>query len=114
MATLVPQFTHRDANNSTVEHVVDHVVHIASLVGYDHIGLGTDFAGTPWTVPGVDDIAKLPVLVAAMLRRGIARADVEKILGLNVIRVLADVERVARELRSEPALEDVIEPIVED
>ena len=109
MVTLVPQFAHADPAAANVHHVVDHILYVAERIGYDHLGLGTDFDGTPRTVAGVSDVAQLPTLVAEMLRRGITRPDVEKILGLNVIRVLAEVERVARELRHEPALEDKIE-----
>jgi membrane dipeptidase len=73
--------------------LVDHIEHVAKVAGPDHTCLGSDFDGVPATPVGLDTVAKLPDLTAALLARGMSPADVEKILGANVLRVLEANER---------------------
>lgn len=79
--------------------LVEHIEHIASVAGIDHVGLGSDFDGLPTleSVPaGMDDVAALPNLTAELVRRGHSDDDVRKILGENLLRVMREVERAAR------------------
>jgi membrane dipeptidase len=94
--------------NSTLEHVVTHIVYIGSLIGYEHVGLGSDFDGIPTTPKGLEDVSKFPDLVAELLRRGVSDEDAAKVVGGNVLRVWRDVENVAREMQNagEQPLED--------
>jgi membrane dipeptidase len=69
--------------------VVDHIDHIVKLAGVECVGIGSDYDGIPATPNGLDDVSQLPNLTAELLRRGYTPADVEKILGGNVLRVLA-------------------------
>jgi len=69
--------------------LVDHIDHVAKVAGIDHVCLGSDFDGVPATPAGLEDTSKLPALTAELRRRGYGPADVEKILGGNVLRVLA-------------------------
>lgn len=80
---------------SHLDHIVDHILHVARLIGYDHIGLGSDFDGMFSAVNGIDDVSHYPALVARLLERGIDRINVQKILGLNIIRVLEQVEAIS-------------------
>jgi membrane dipeptidase len=68
--------------------VADHIQHIAKAAGIDHVCLGSDFDGIPVTPRGVEDVSKLPALTAELLRRGMSEADVDKVLGGNLLRVL--------------------------
>src|SRR2546426_850744 len=68
--------------------LVDHIDHVAKVAGVDHVCLGSDFDGVAATPRGLENAAKLPALTAALRARGWAPADVEKILGGNVLRVL--------------------------
>ena len=88
-----------DPENSTLEHVVDHIVHIGELIGYDHVGLGSDFDGIPSTPKGLDDVSKFPDLVAELLRRDVSDKDASKVIGGNVLRVWRDVDKVATTLQ---------------
>jgi membrane dipeptidase len=94
--------------NSTLGHVVDHVVHIGELIGYDHVGFGSDFDGIASTPEGLDDVSKYPDLVAELLSRGVSDEDAAKVVGANLLRVWKDVDHVASELqkKGEPVLED--------
>jgi membrane dipeptidase len=73
--------------------LVDHIAHIAKIAGIEHVCLGSDFDGVPALPVGLENAAKLPALTAALLARGFSPADVGRILGGNVLRVLEANER---------------------
>ena len=78
----------------TWEKIVEHIDHAVKVAGADHVGLGSDFDGA--TMPlGMEDASKLPKITDALLKKGYADADIEKILGGNILRVMEQVERVA-------------------
>jgi len=58
-----------------------------SIVGEDHVSLGSDFDGGPTPPRGMHDISDLPVLTEAMLRRGWPEERIRKFLGANLLRV---------------------------
>lgn len=87
--------------NSTLERVADHIVYIGEKIGYDHVGIGTDFDGIESTPKGLEDVTKLPDLVAELLRRGVSESDMAKVVGGNVLRVWDEVEQVGLELRAQ-------------
>jgi membrane dipeptidase len=80
--------------------LIDHLDHIAKVAGVDHVGLGSDFNGTNFFPAGMDSAADLPKITQALLDRGYAPDDIKKILGGNMLRVLRDVERVSRDMRT--------------
>ncbi|HJZ78006.1 MAG TPA: dipeptidase [Vicinamibacterales bacterium] len=76
------------------EKIVEHIDHAVKVAGADHVGLGSDFDGA--TMPlGMEDASKLPKITDALLKKGYSDADVEKILGGNILRVMEQVEKVA-------------------
>jgi membrane dipeptidase len=78
----------------TWEKIVDHIDHAVKVAGADHVGLGSDFDGA--TMPlGMEDASKLPKITDALLKKGYSDADIEKILGGNILRVMEQVEHVA-------------------
>ena len=93
-----------------LEQLVDHAVHIAGLVGADHVGLGLDFADEgeeeydfygyderhyprpPWTWPrGMEWLDQCGDISAALRARGFSRDEVAGIMGTNFLRALTDV-----------------------
>jgi membrane dipeptidase len=75
----------------TWEQIVEHIDHAVRVAGIDHVGLGSDFDGA--TMPlGMEDASKLPRLTGALLDRGYSDADVTKILGENILRVMEQVQ----------------------
>lgn len=78
--------------------LIDHIDHIAKVAGVDHVGLGSDFDGVPILPVGMEDISRLPNITYELLRRGYSERDVRKILGENLLRVMAEAERVARKM----------------
>jgi membrane dipeptidase len=75
---------------ATVEDVADHVDHAVKIAGIDHVGIGSDFDGIAGTANGLEDISKMPNLVAILLQRGYAENDLKKILGGNFLRVVRE------------------------
>ncbi len=85
----------------TVADVADHIDHVVRLVGVDHVGIGSDFDGVFALPEGLQDVSMYPHLVAELLRRGYSEADIEKILGGNLLRVWEAVEAVATRLQQQ-------------
>jgi membrane dipeptidase len=82
-----------DLPKVTWEKIVEHIDHAAKTAGVDHVGLGSDFDGA--TMPlGMEDASKLPKITDALLKKGYSEADIEKILGGNILRVMEAVERL--------------------
>jgi len=69
--------------------VIDHIEHIARVAGVEHVCLGSDYDGIAIAPEGLDDVSKLPFVTEELLRRGFSESDVKKVLGENVLRVLA-------------------------
>ncbi len=79
--------------------IIEHIDHAVKVGGAEHVGLGSDFDGANMPY-GMEDASKLPQITEALLRKGYSEGDVRKILGENTLRVMAEVERVSRELNS--------------
>ncbi|MEO7132790.1 MAG: dipeptidase [Vicinamibacterales bacterium] len=84
---------------ATLSQVADHIDHIRKVAGVDHVGLGGDFDGITQVIEGLEDVSKYPDLTAELLKRGYKDDDVKKILGLNVLRVMRQAEKVAAGLQ---------------
>jgi membrane dipeptidase len=82
---------------ATVAQVADHVEHARAVAGVDHIGLGGDFDGTEDVPAGLEDVSGYPRLLEELAGRGWSEADLEKLTGRNVLRVLRETERLAEE-----------------
>jgi membrane dipeptidase len=83
-----------------ISDVADHIEHISKVAGVDHIGLGSDFDGMPDTPDGLDGVDKYPALLGELARRGWIDADLAKLAGANLLRVMTKVEEVGARLRA--------------
>ncbi len=82
--------------------LIDHIDHIAKVAGVDHVGLGSDFDGVDGQLPdGIDSVADLPKITAALMERGYSAEDCRKILGGNLLRVFREVDAIAKQLQAE-------------
>jgi membrane dipeptidase len=81
--------------------MADHIDHIRDVAGIDHVGYGSDFDGISCTPQGLEDVSTFPRLTAELLRRGYSDADAKKVIGLNLLRVMRQAERVAARLQRE-------------
>jgi membrane dipeptidase len=85
----------------TIKDVADHIDHVRRVAGVNHVGIGSDFDGVSETIEGLEDVSTFPALFAELSRRGWREADLRKLAGENVLRVLSQAERVAARLRRE-------------
>ncbi|MFE5397769.1 dipeptidase [Streptomyces sp. NPDC056568] len=85
---------------ATVSTVADHLDHMREVAGVDHLGIGGDYDGTPFTPDGLGDVSGYPNLIAELLDRGWSRADLAKLTWKNAVRVLGAAEDVARGLQA--------------
>lgn len=83
----------------TLAQVADHIDHIARVAGVDHVGIGADFDGVGNALPeGLDGVDRYPALLEELMRRGWSDADVARLAGGNILRVMRRAERVAASL----------------
>ena len=75
--------------------IVDHIDYIKNIAGIDHVGLGSDFDGVPFLPTGINGAEDLPLITYEMLRRGYSETDIKKVLGENLLRAMAQMEKVA-------------------
>ena len=68
--------------------IADHIDHVVSLVGIDHVGIGSDFDGIEVTPDGMEDVSMIPKLFDELRARGYSEADLAKIASENFFRVL--------------------------
>jgi len=73
---------------ATLDDVVRHVEHVREVAGRDHVGLGGDYDGTPFTPVDMPDVSSYPRLLAALADRGWSERDLAALAGGNVLRVL--------------------------
>src|SRR6185503_13178059 len=83
---------HGPAPAATLVQVADHIDHVARVAGHDHVGIGSDFYGSPDEPRGLEDVSRFPELFAELIRRGWSDADLKKLAGGNLLRVLAAAE----------------------
>jgi membrane dipeptidase len=86
----------------TLAMVADHVDHIAKVAGHDHVGLGGDYDGLPELPVGMDGVESYPALLLELMKRGWSDANIAKLAGGNILRVMAAAEKVAVSLAGEP------------
>ena len=76
---------------ATFDDFMKHMLHALAVAGADHVGVGADMDGGGG-VTGMEDIASYPKITATLLAAGYSQADIAKIWGGNVLRVLRQAE----------------------
>jgi membrane dipeptidase len=75
--------------------VVDHIDHIVTVAGIDHVGIGTDFDGGA-VVNGCEDVSKLEAITLELVKRGYTKNEIRKIWSGNILRVFREVEKACK------------------
>ena len=88
-----------------------HLEHVREVAGIDHIGIGGDYDGTDTFPVGLQDVSGYPRLVAALVDRRWSHDDLGKLVRENTLRVMREVEAVARDLQTSraPSLRTIAE-----
>ncbi len=82
---------------ASVSDFVDHIDHVVKTIGVDHVGIASDFDGGGG-VTGWEDAGETLNVTRELVRRGYSDADIAKIWGGNLLRVLEAVEKEAARL----------------
>ena len=89
---------------ATLKDVADHIDYVRKTAGVDHVGIGSDYWGDPEMPTGLEDASRFPYLFAELIRRGWSDADLVKLAGGNILRVMRGTEvAAARIQRQRPA-----------
>jgi membrane dipeptidase len=121
MVTFVPEHLSSRQSEATMDMLLDHLFYIAERIGWEHVGLGSDFDGkyssSPMcslvvnryegiasVIPGLEDCSKFPALLKAILGRGATESQLAQVAGENIIRVWQGVADTADRLQSEGIL----------
>ncbi len=67
--------------------VVDHIEHVMKIAGPGAVGLGTDYDGIDDPPVGLEDVSKLRIVAAELLKRGHSEEEVAGVLGENFLRL---------------------------
>ncbi len=95
---------------ASIADIVAHIQHVREVAGIDHVGLGGDFDGIGSLPEGVGGVDAYPTILAALMDAGWSEADIRKIAGENLLRVMRSVEAVAAAKASEQPSLARIEP----
>lgn len=96
-SSVLPEFYEK---NNTLHQVARHVVYVGEKIGYDHVGLGSDFDGMGELTPrGLEGVDKYPDLIAELLKMGVSDRDAGKVAGGNLLRVWRTAEGIAKRLQ---------------
>lgn len=85
--------------SATLAQVADHIEHVRAVAGVDHVGIGSDFDGIDNVPVGLEDVSRFPDLFAELIRRGWSDADLKKLAGQNLLRVMRQAEATAARLQ---------------
>ncbi|KAF5243269.1 hypothetical protein FANTH_8278 [Fusarium anthophilum] len=113
MICFLPNLVSVDrVQGAAIDHVIDHILYAGQRIGFEHVGIGSDFDGMLEGPRDLDDVSKYPLLVGKLLERGLSEEVIAQVLGGNIIRVLGEVEAVSRRLEGQvPVLSDQVEEV---
>ena len=98
---MAAHFAAHPVPQTSLDVLLDLFDHAIDIAGPDHVGIGADWDGVASMPIGMEEISELPSLTTGLLARGHPASTVRKVLGENLLRVLAAAEQVASEMRDE-------------
>lgn len=81
----------REQGEASVLDALKHLEHAISVMGIEHVGLGTDFDGDGG-VSGLADSSELINFTRHLLRRRYSEADIQLIWGGNWLRLMQEIQ----------------------
>jgi len=88
----------KDLPRVDVKDYIDHIDYMVDKIGIDHVGISSDFDGGGG-IEGWDNASETLNVTTELVRRGYSKEQIEKIWSGNLLRVLDDVQKVAKELQ---------------
>ena len=101
MQVFYPPYISADDSVASISDVADHIEHIRTVAGINHVGIGSDFDGIPTYVEGLEDVSTFPALFMELARRRWTDEELSKLAGENLLRVMRETEAVAMRLQRE-------------
>jgi membrane dipeptidase len=80
---------------ANVKDLVNHIDYAVKLIGIDHVGISSDFDGGGG-IDGYNCTSEAINVTIELVRRGYTEEQIVKLWGGNVLRVMEDVEKVAK------------------
>jgi len=74
---------------------VDHIDYMVKLIGIDHVGISSDFDGGGG-IEGWSDASETFNVTLELVKRGYTEEEIAKLWGENLLRVLDEVQAVAK------------------
>lgn len=90
------------ATRANVQDLVNHIDYAVKKIGIDHVGISSDFDGGGG-IDGWNHAGETLNVTIELVRRSYTEAQIEKLWGGNVLRVMAEVEKVSQQLQKEQA-----------
>ncbi len=90
----------KDVEKVNVKDFVDHIDYLVKKIGIDHVGIASDFDGGGG-IEGWQDASETLNVTIELVRRGYTKEQIEKIWGGNLLRVLDEVQKIAKELQTQ-------------
>ncbi len=87
------------APDVNVRDFVDHIDYLVKKLGVEHVGISSDFDGGGG-VEGWDDASETFNVTLELVRRGYTRKQIEKMWSGNLLRVLDQVQKVAKKIQA--------------
>ncbi len=83
-----------------VKDFVDHIDYLVKKIGINHVGISSDFDGGGG-IEGWNDASETFNVTLELVRRGYSKKQIKKLWGENLLRVLDDVQAVAKRIQAE-------------
>jgi membrane dipeptidase len=87
---------------ATVKDFVDHIDYVVKKIGIDHVGISSDFDGGGG-VDGWNDASETFNVTLELVRRGYTEEQIGRIWSGNLLRVMDDVQKIAKDLQGRAA-----------
>src|SRR5262249_5089082 len=82
-----------------VKDFVDHIDYLVKKIGIDHVGISSDFDGGGG-VEGWNDASETFNVTLELVRRGYREEEMAELWSGNLLRVLDEVQKVAKEIQA--------------
>lgn len=96
-AAIMAQYP--QSGRATVKDFVDHIDYVVKRIGIDHAGISSDFDGGGG-VTGWNSAAETFNVTLELVRRGYTEEQIGKIWSGNLLRVMGEVQEVARKIQT--------------
>ena len=83
----------KEQGMATIQDAIDHLNHMANIMGIEHVGIGTDFDGDGG-ITGCASASELINFTRCLLKERYNEADIRRIWGGNFLRVMEEVQKV--------------------